>query len=447
MSSIKTLLLVFTCSLISLSGFSKNKGEGSKSELKGTKPNVIIWVADDQYLESVGCYGGNPAHTPNIDKLASEGLRFDRAYSTSSICTPSRSALYTGMYPIKNGSHPNHAGLKKDIPSMPAIMKEFGYRTGLVGKDGVHKKPTRPTNTFKWDEKFPMTDKTIEGAHWGDKVADKHREMDYDKINKFIAESDDPFCLFVAASLPHSPELNEIENGLKGYPANNWKADWQFGKYMQMLEDNNKDDNTLVIFVSDNGANIDSSKYTLFEPGVHIPMIAWWPGKIEPNTTTDALVDFTDVMPTIMELAGGTPNDDMDGVSLLPILEGTQAEVRDDIFLSFTCLGVNDVENPYPIRAVISGDYKLIHYLNYQIIHPKGKEGYDKNPEYQLFNLQVDPRERNNLYDDESYAGVRKRMHKVLDKWTREVGDRGMGTEYEAVPMFSDRLHLKYDKK
>jgi len=112
------------------------------------KPNFIIWVADDQFLESVGCYGGDPAQTPNIDKLAREGLRFTRAYSTSSICTPARSALYTGMYPIKNGAHPNHSGLKEDIPSMPGIMGELGYRTAIVGKHGVHDVPTRPSNTL-----------------------------------------------------------------------------------------------------------------------------------------------------------------------------------------------------------------------------------------------------------------------------------------------------------
>jgi arylsulfatase A-like enzyme len=90
------------------------------------KPNFIIWVADDQYLESVGCYGAVPSHTPNIDGLAAAGLKFTRAYSTSSICTPARSALYTGMYPIKNGAHPNHSGLKEDIPSMPGIMRKLG---------------------------------------------------------------------------------------------------------------------------------------------------------------------------------------------------------------------------------------------------------------------------------------------------------------------------------
>jgi len=119
------------------------------------KPNIMIWVADDQYLESVGVYGGDPKQTPNIDKFAEQSMLFTRAYSTTSICTPARSALYTGMYPIHNGSHPNHSGLKKDVASMPSIMKELGYRTALVGKDGVHKRPTRPNNTFVWDAEYP----------------------------------------------------------------------------------------------------------------------------------------------------------------------------------------------------------------------------------------------------------------------------------------------------
>ena len=439
LTTVLVLLIIPACSC-----GNKNSKEAQN---KSSKPNIIIWVADDQYLESVGCYGGNPAHTPNIDKLAKEGLRFTRAYSTASVCTPARSALYTGMYPIKNGSHPNHSGLKKDIPSMPAIMKDFGYKTGLVGKTGVHENPTRPTNTFIWDEKFPLTDKTIKGAEWGEKVSKKHREMDYEKVGRFIAEGSDPFCLFVASSLPHGPELSEIENGLIGYPANNWKSDWQLGRYMQMLEDANKAENTLVIFVSDNGANTDSSKFTLFEPGVHVPMIAWWPGHIAPNTTTDALVDFTDVMPTLLDIVGGTPSKEMDGQSLLPILEGKQKTGREDIFLSFSCLGVNDVYDPYPIRAVISDNYKLIHFLNHEIDPPKGG-GVSKSPEFLLFDLNSDPKETTNLYDDESYLQARNKMHKILDKWTKEVGDKGMETEYEAVGMFPDKIgHLKMPDK
>ena len=400
-------------------------------------------MADDQYLESVGCYGGDPAHTPNIDKLASEGLRFTRAYSTSSICTPARSALYTGMYPIKNGAHPNHSGLKKDIPSMPAILRDLGYRSAIVGKHGVHDVPTRPTNTFEWDVELPLTSVTIKGAEWSEKASKKHREMDWDGINQFLKPDSLPFCLFVASSLPHGPALTEIENGLAGYPANNWVSDWQFGQTMKLLEEKGQADNTVVVFVSDNGSNTPRSKYTLFEPGVHIPMIIRWPGHAEPGTQTDALVDFTDVMPTFMELAGGEAHADMDGKSLVPIMKGEDIQLHDDLYLSFTCLGVNDIYEPYPIRGVVTDQYKFIHYLNHELEPPRGTD-VGKSPEFLLFDLASDPQESVNLAYEEDYQAVRQELQERLDAWTLEVGDKGMETEYEAVDMFPDKIgHLE----
>lgn len=407
------------------------------------KPNFIVWVADDQFLESVGCYGGDPLQTPNIDKLAAGGLRFTRAYATSSICTPARSALYTGMYPIRNGAHPNHSGLKRDVPSMPGIMRELGYRSAIVGKEGVHKRPTRPNNTFVWDAEFPLTDETIQGAAGDEKAADKHRKMDFAGVKAFMKPDSLPFCLFVASSLPHGPLLTKIENGMEGYPANNWMADWQLGQYMQMLEETGQVDNTVVIFVSDNGSNTARSKYTLFEPGVHIPMIISWPGHVSPGTTTDALVDFTDVMPTLMELAGGKPHGEMDGKSLVPLMRGEDVVLHEDLFLSFTCLGVNDIYEPYPIRAVVTRQYKLIHYLNHEIDPPKGS-GVSRSPEYLLFDLAADPQEAVNLADDPEYGGVRMEMQTRLDRRVLEVGDQGMETEFEAIDMFPDRIgHLK----
>lgn len=403
------------------------------------KPNIIIWVADDQYLESVGCYGGNSEHTPNIDKLASEGMKFTRAYSTSSICTPARSSLYTGMYPIKNGSHPNHSGLKKDIPSMPNIMRDYGYKSALVGKEGVHKIPTRPTNLFTWDVRIPHTKTTIKGAEHSAKAAKKHREMDYEKIEHFIIDTKDPFCLFVASSLPHGPEFTTIENGMSGYEANNWYTDQQLGKYIEMLEKAGKKENTVIIFVSDNGSNTPRSKYTLFEPGVHVPMIITWPGQVEANSINDALVDFTDVMPTLIEIAGGEPAENMDGKSLLPLMKGEDIALHEDLFLSFTCLGVNDVYEPYPIRAVVSEQYKLIHYLNPTITPPKGSVK-TKSPEYLLFDLKNDPKETNNLVMDNKYKTVLEDMTVRLNKWTKEVGDKGLDTELEAVAMFPKKL-------
>lgn len=436
----KMLLVLFT---VGCSSGNKNETKIKVATESLNKPNIIIWVADDQYLESVGCYGGDPSHTLNIDRLASEGMKFTRAYSTSSICTPSRSALYTGMYPIKNGAHPNHSGLKKDIPSMPNIMRDLGYKTCLVGKEGVHKLPTRPTNLFNWNVRIPHTKTTIKGAEHSEKAAKKHREMDYGKIEKFISDTEVPFCLFVASSLPHGPEFSTIENGLSGYEANNWYTDQQVGKYIEMLEKADKKENTVIFFVSDNGSNTPRSKYTLFEPGVHVPMIITWPGNVQANSVNDALVDFTDVMPTLIELAGGVPHSNMDGKSLLPLMKGEDVTLHDDIFLSFTCLGVNDVSEPYPIRSVVTKQYKLIHYLNHIITPPKGSVK-TKSPEYLLFDLKKDPKELDNLAMNEQYEGVFEDMIERLNKWTKEVGDKGMDTELEVLEMFPDKI--KYHK-
>lgn len=440
MKIVKTVVLLFICLFIALTSQSHGKGQAPQPKWKGFKPNIIIWVADDQYLESVGCYGGNPEHTPTIDKLASEGMKFTRAYSTASVCTPARSALYTGMYPIKNGAHPNHSGLKKDIPAMPNLMREYGYKSALVGKEGVHNIPTRPTNLFSWDVLIPHTKTTIKGAEHSDKAAKKHREMDYEKVDQFIVDTKDPFCIFVASSLPHGPELTRIENGMSGYVANNWYTDQQLDKYIEMLEKAGKKENTVIIFVSDNGSNTPRSKYTLFEPGVHVPMIITWPGHVQDNSVCDALVDFTDIMPTLMELAGGEPDPDMDGKSLLPLLNGEDSTLHDDIFLSFSCLGVNDVHEPYPIRAVVSEQYKLIHYLNYTISPPKGSVK-TKSPEYLLFDLKNDPKELLNLAMDDQYKTVMEEMKKRLDKWKKEVGDKGMDTELEALEMFPGKIN------
>ncbi len=439
-------------SILLLALFVMGCSSGVRSETKNKvaaetikKPNIIIWVADDQYLESVGCYGGNPMHTPNIDKLASEGMRFTRAYSTASVCTPARSALYTGMYPIKNGAHPNHSGLKEGITSMPNIMRDLGYKTGLVGKEGVHKNPIRPTDLFTWDVLMPHTKITIKGAEHSEKAAKKHRVMDYEKIEKFISDTKEPFCLFVASSLPHGPELTTIGNGLTGYEANNWSTDLQVGKSIEMLEKSGKKENTVIIFVSDNGSNTPRSKYTLFEPGVHVPMIITWPGHVQANSENDALVDFTDVMPTLMEIAGGEPHSNMDGKSLLPLMKGEEVTLHDDIFLSFTCLGVNDVNESYPIRAVVNEQYKLVHYLNHTIIPPKGSVK-TKSPEFLLFDLKNDPKEMENLANDEQYKSVMEDMMKRLNKWTEEVGDKGMDTELEALEMFPGKIELNRTK-
>ena len=133
----------------------------------------------------------------------------------------------------------------------------------------------------------------------------------------------------------------------------------------------------------------------------------------------------------------------MDGKSLLPILQGEDVKIHDDLFLSYTNLGVNGEINPFPIRAVVTEQYKLIHFLNHEIDPPKGN-GVDASPEYELYDLTNDPSESVNLFDDEKYAAVREDLLNRLLSWQEKVGDKGMETEYEAVDMFPEDIgHLK----
>tara|TARA_B100000809_G_scaffold19840_2_gene17477 strand:- start:31095 stop:32444 length:1350 start_codon:yes stop_codon:yes gene_type:complete len=441
MKNILKVNLIIMASLMFFNGAALSKDSPSKKAQITEKPNILIWVADDQYLESVGVYGGDPKQTPNIDNFAKQGMLFTKAYATTSICTPARSSLYTGMYPIHNGSHPNHSGLKKDVASMPTIMNKLGYRAALVGKDGVHKKPTRPNNTFVWDAKYPHTGKPVQGTERGGKVAKKHKGIDYKGVEEFLnAKSEKPFVMFVASTLPHGPQLGKIENGFEGYPANNWLTDYQFGMFLKMLDEAGKTDNTIVIYVSDHGSNTPYSKFTLYQPAVHVPMIVRWPGQVKANSTSQQLVDFTDIMPTLMELGGGKPLAEMDGNSITSLLKGDETALREDLFLSYTSLGVKEIYTPYPIRAVVTERYKLIHNINIKAGNPKGKSKQKTSTEFELYDLQNDAKEDNNLAGKIEFQNIQADLLSRLKKWQQSVGDKGIDTELEAVAMFPELL-------
>ncbi len=330
---------------------------------------------------------------------------------------------------------------------MPSIMRQRGYRCALVGKPGVHDRPTRPSNTFAWDAEIDHTDQVIPGAEGNEKAAGKHRVMNYEAAMRFMTQSDQPFLLFVAASLPHAPSLTRIENGLEGYAANNWTCDAQFGRFLTILEEAGKENDTLVIYVSDNGSNTDRSKYTLYEAGVNVPMIIRWPGHVAPGSVCEQLVDFTDVMPTLLEIIGANNAASsssampMDGKSLLPLFTDADKPLREDVFLSFTGLGVQDIEEPYPIRAVVQPRYKLIHNLNHEVTPHKGR-GVKKCPEFELYDLSKDPEELNNLALSAVHAKLLESMKTRLREWSHSVGDRGMETEYEAIAMFPELKKL-----
>lgn len=396
--------------------------------LSSDRPNILIFMADDQYRSSVGCYGAKPSHTPHIDRLATEGLRFHRCFSPSSMCTPNRAAMLSGMLPLKNGAHPNHSGFYDGIRSLPNFMKQLGYRTALFNKDGIRKS----SDLYRWDVTFRESDHPLPGA--AAPPIRRHLASRFDEIEKVIGSDDPrPFCLLHASRLPHTPHLGRLANGLEGYDASNFMLDAALGRDLELLEKHKQVNSTIVIYVNDNEANQPRTKYTLYDTGVLVACVVRWPGKIHAATTSDAMVSFLDFLPTLVEIAGGRPDPNWDGRSMLDVWRGKTDRHHDGLYFSYTgvTLGRPPQTTPYPIRAFRTQRYKYIRYLNHAVGHPK-QNGQTFPPE-ELFDLQADPNETTNLADDRQHAGVKAQLSDQVDEWMRRTDDRGIASEIAAL--------------
>jgi uncharacterized sulfatase len=261
-----------------------------------------------------------------------------------------------------------------------------------------------------------------------------------------------PFCLIHAASLPHGPVLNELPNGLSGYDASNFYCDYEFGRDLKLLKRLGLDKNTLVIYVNDNEAQIPRSKYSLYDTGIHVPMIIRWPEQIKAGSTTDAMVSFLDILPTLIEAGGGKPPENLDGKSFLGVLQGKTQQHSDEIYFSYT--GVIVSENkwqtvPYPSRAIRTRRFKYIRNLNYTVPHPvlEGKKGEDgMRPYEELYDLANDPKELNNLAGAEKFQMVKTELSSKIDAWMKQVDDRGIEGEKEALTYFNPKKWAKWSK-
>ena len=434
-------------------GLTGCSGNDEPPDSASGNPNFLVFIADDQFVGSIGAYGAVPSVTPNIDRFADEGFRFTSAYTTSPICTPARASLYTGMYPIKNGAHANHSGFKRDIPSMPTTMEALGYRTAIVGKRHIRKREPLPSNTFEWTDHVPLSNTPVPGSDRSDRR--QHEELDRGALRNFMAGSlfervffrnPKPFLLVVASSLPHVPHLTKLESGLEGYDASNATLDRHFGEVLQALDQAGVADNTVVFYLSDHGGNVDDSKFTLYEPGVRIPLLVKAPGHSRSPADSGALVSIIDILPTMIEMAGGKPSSDIDGRSLEPLLYGEASTHHEQIFMSFTAAGVKGVNEPFPIRAIRTPEYKLVHYLNHDNAHPVsvGKYAVDTVgdvkyfKEYELFD-QGSGFEGKNLSGSPELAGVEANLKAALDGWMFSMGDHGVETELAVFEVIGER--------
>ena len=350
-----------------LSSFQVFPSEG-KTE-RESRPNFLIVMADDCTYNDLPLYGGQNAKTPNIDRLASQGLTFNLAYLSEAMCQPCRAELYSGQYPMRNGCAWNHSASRPTVTSMPQHLKALGYRVGIAGK--VHVKPQKA---------FPFVKV---GGFDPNCVRNPTRRHDLKSVGEFISRAgDQPFCLVVALVEPHVPwvmgdaskyppkkiklpeniaDTPRTREDYGKYLAEITYMDGQVGDLLGALDRSGKADETLVLFTSEQGSQFPGCKWTNWDTGLHTALIARWPGKAPVGKRTDALVQYADILPTLLEAAGGNPGKKhYDGSSFLEVLAGTTQKHRSYVY------GIhnNIPEGPaYPIRTVSDGEYRYIRNL------------------------------------------------------------------------------------
>ncbi len=343
------------------------------------RPNIIFIMADDLGYGDIGCYGQKEIQTPNIDRLAAEGTRFTQCYSGSTVCAPSRCCLMTGMH----GGHarirdniPHEIFLRPDDVTVAEVLKQAGYASGAIGKWSLGEPGSWGIANYQGFDYF-YGHLNQDQAHFyypdylweNDKVkllfgnrGGKRKEYTHDLFTEhavhFIEEhADDPFFLYLPYTIPHwsdypkdSP-LSQMVPSDEPYSDRDWpqteknyaamitRLDRDVGRIVDLVKELGLDENTLIIFTSDNGPcetkshdpNFFNStgpfrgfKRDLNEGGIRVPMIARWPGKIPAGRTSDQIMAFWDVMPTLAEVAGLPVPNAIDGISMLPALLGLE---------------------------------------------------------------------------------------------------------------------------
>lgn len=435
-------------------------------------PNVLIIMADDCTFNDLPLYGGQNAKTPHLDQLASEGLVFNRAYLAEAMCQPCRAELYSGLYPMSNGCAWNHSASKSDLQSMPHHLGNLGYRVGLAGK--VH---VGPRQAFPF-EKIGGFDASC--------VRNPTTPHDLASVTEFINRRlEQPFCLVVALVEPHVPWVmgdpsayppdkiklpaNLADTALtreafSRYLAEITYMDGQVGELLEVLEASGKAAETLVLFTSEQGSQFPGNKWTNWDTGVHTALIARWPGVVAAGNRTDAMVQYADVLPTLIDAAHSdasqadarrTDATVFDGKSFLGVLKGQTDSHRQYVY------GVhnNIPEGPsYPIRTISDGTHRYVRNLLpsnlYIEKHLMGVQGngqlnnpywhtwigeswnsprtydlvqrYTHRPAEALYRTASDPYELENLIDDEGSKATVERLRTELDRWLVSQGDPGI---------------------
>ncbi len=450
------------------------------------KPNIVLIVSDDHGTDALGCYGNPVIETPALDALAANGTRFTNANCTTASCSPSRSVILSGLHNHRNGQYGlqhtfHHYQSFDDIKSLPVILSENGYRTARIGKFHI-----APESVYAFET-------VLSAGAANDPKTIGRSPYEMAEQSRPIIESDEPrpFFFFYATDDPHRsnaflpnglptfdtyPEPNRFGNRDEGYPGINpvvydpddvivppflpdtlacrqelaeyyqsvSRLDEGIGRLVQILKESGQYDNTLILYLSDNGVAFAGAKTTLYEPGMRLPCIVREPGQTRTGRTQDALVSWIDLAPTILDYAGIDVSEmELHGRSFRKGVSGA-LRGRNEIYASHTA---HEVTMYYPMRVVKTQQYKLIFNIAHGLEFPlakdllqsptwvsmqkQGLKRYGKRtpkallhrPRFELYDLEADPHETVNLFDDPKHRKNRERLMAKLKAYQEETRD------------------------
>lgn len=432
------------------------------------RPNILHIMTDDHSYPHVGCYGDPNIKTPNLDKFASEGMRFNRMYVTCPQCVPSRASIMTGRSPVDIDMSRFSAPLPREVLTYHEHLKKAGYFTGVAGRtfhlDGSGANPRETSDVFEEFHLKTFADrldfvKTATGngpilaqfvefldAAPRDKPFDlqlcsndPHRPLD----RNATAHPHDPATLKLP---PHYPDTPQVRDDFARYYHEIERFDELFGKIMAELEKRGLADNTLIAFMGDNGCSQFRGKGTLYEFGIHVPLIMRWPGKIKPGTVSTELISGEDFAPTYLAAAGIDIPKEITGKSFLNLLKGEPHTGRDYIFAQRGAHGSSLPSNSGAFdlgRVVVGRKYKLIYNALWQIPYwpvdfsgdahwteliQQNKDGklspeFSKmyfsptRPMFEIYDTEYDIGELNNLIGQPEVAAEEKALKAALQRW------------------------------
>ena len=420
------------------------------------RPNIVFIIADDMAWDDSGAYGHPNIRTPNIDKLASDGMRFDNAFLTASSCSPSRTSIITGLYPHNTDAEQLHWPLPADKVTFVEHLKDSGYWTAQAGKwhlgDAVED---------RFDTIYKVGTSGFQLAPDGKKAVQKGDGSGCENWVRALEErqKDKPFFLWLAAVDPHRPYLDsivehphrlqdvvlppyfpdteEVREDFAHYYDEITRLDNYVGSVVAELDSQGVSENTLILFISDNGRPFPRDKTTLYDGGIKTPWIVKWPKKIKSNSTSNSLVSAVDIAPTFLKLAGLAPLASFEGLDFSDLLTDPKKQLRDWVYAEDHWHDYEDytravrtkkfkyIKNFYPdlpntpsADAFLSGTFTSMLKLKEEGLLTEAQLTCFElpRPEEELYDIANDMFELNNLSENPDYAEDLAMMRDTLKK-------------------------------